>query len=190
MKRIAVFASGYGSNFQKIHENIKYGLMDATLTLFVSDQKDARAVVYAKDHNITCFVFDANAYHRKSDYEEEILHLLKRHHVDLIVLAGYMRKIGPTLLKAYPKRILNIHPSYLPAFKGKDAILQAFDSGVEQTGVTVHYVDENLDSGEIILQEKVDIKGQSLENLTAEIHRVEHRLYTLAIQKVLEEMIA
>jgi phosphoribosylglycinamide formyltransferase 1 len=188
MKNIAVFASGYGSNFMKIHENTLNGKIQARLAFFVSDQPEAHAVLYAKKHQIPSFIFHATDYTKKSIYEDIILSMLRTHQVDVIVLAGYMRKIGHTLLDAYANRIINIHPSLLPLFKGKDAIRQAWESKVPVTGVTIHYVDEEIDHGTIIMQESIVVTHPTIEALTEDMHQIEHRLYTEAIRTLLEDM--
>ncbi|RJX27288.1 MAG: phosphoribosylglycinamide formyltransferase [Acholeplasma sp.] len=187
MKKIAIFASGTGSNFKKIHENIKQGLLPAHLVYFVSDQPNAPSVMYAKESGIPSFTFDPKDYATKKSYEKEILTRLIQAKVDLIILAGYMRKIGPTLLESYLGKIINIHPSLLPLFKGKEAIKQAWDAKVSETGVTVHFVDEELDHGKIIMQTKIKVNHASLEELTEAVHQVEHQLYTKAIHFILEE---
>ena len=173
----------------KIHENIKNGKIRAKLVLFVSDQQGAHSVHYAKDQGIPMFVFDQRDYENKTVYERMIVSLLDQYQVDLVVLAGYMKKIGPTLLKAYEHKIINIHPSLLPLFKGKDAIHQAWESKVQMTGVTIHYVDEKIDHGKIIIQESLKVTHHTIEELTEAIHQIEHRIYSETIHKLLEEMI-
>lgn len=189
MKKIAVFASGYGSNFLQINQHTQTGILNAHLAILISDHPEARCVMYAKDHHIPYFAFDPTHYSKRAHYEKEILALLRDYQVDLIVLAGYMRKVGRTLLKAYPKRIINIHPSLLPLFKGKDAIKQAWHNRANETGVTVHYVDEEIDHGEIIIQERLIVNHKTIEELEKDIHQIEHRLYTIAIKHVLEEIL-
>jgi len=187
MKRIAVFASGTGSNFKAIHQNILNGLIPAELACFVCDHPDAQSANYARDHRIDSFIFEPSTYKHKNDYELEILAYLNRHQVDLVVLAGYMRIIGQTLLHAYPNQIINIHPSLLPLYRGKDAIKRAWDHCEEKTGVTIHFVDEAVDHGKIILQEELIIDHASIDELTEAIHLIEHRLYTQAICLLLED---
>lgn len=187
MKHIAVFASGYGSNFIKIHENTLQGKINAKLVLFVSDQPKANAVSYAKQHHIPMFIFHRDDYKKRMEYETIILQYLREHQVDWIILAGYMQKIGSTLLTPYEGRIINIHPSLLPMFKGKDAIKQAWDANAKMTGVTIHYVDEHIDHGKIIAQASIEINHASLKQLEAEIHAIEHDLYTETIIKLLED---
>lgn len=189
MKNIAVFASGFGSNFIRIHQNITKGVIQANLSLFVSDQKDAPSVNYAVNQSIPLYVFNANEYTNKRDYELEILKHLQEQRIDLIILAGYMRIIGKTLLDAYPHKIINIHPSLLPLYKGKNAIQRAWDAHEMKTGVTIHYVDEKVDHGIIITQQELIINHTSVDHLTEDIHKIEHELYTKVICQLLEDMI-
>lgn len=147
MKRIAVFASGNGSNFQAIVNAVKRSELNASITLLVSDKPGAYVIDRAMKEEIPTFVFAAKNYQEKADYEREILKHLKTNKIDLIVLAGYMRLVGGTLLQAFAGKIINIHPSLLPAFPGKDAIGQALEAGVSQTGITIHYVDAGMDTG-------------------------------------------
>ncbi|AIE58807.1 phosphoribosylglycinamide formyltransferase [Bacillus methanolicus] len=185
MKNIAVFASGSGSNFQAILDAINNGSLKAKIKLLVCDQKNAYAIERAKAAQIPQFVFTAKNYLNKEEYENEIVHELKKYGVEFIVLAGYMRLIGPTLLKEYEGRIVNIHPSLLPAFPGKDAIGQALAARVKVSGVTIHFVDEGMDTGPIIAQQAVTIEdGETRESLQRKIQAVEHKLYPEVLQKL------
>ncbi|MDD3122350.1 MAG: phosphoribosylglycinamide formyltransferase [Candidatus Izemoplasmatales bacterium] len=187
MKKLAVFASGSGSNFQAIQEAIDNQMLDAKIEILISDKPKCFAIERARNLSINVFSFYANKYTDKDSYEEEILNLLETLNIDLIVLAGYMRILGPTLLKGFKGKILNIHPSLLPAFKGKDAIGQAIDAKQNIIGVTIHYVTEELDSGMIIAQEKLDISHmKSKTEIEENIHKIEHQLYPNIIMKVLE----
>jgi len=189
MRKIAVFASGFGSNFTAIQEAIKNNTIKAKIQILISDQPLCLAIERAKHYNIDVFAFNTKLYSSKTAYEQEILDKLNDLEIDLIVLAGYMRIIGPTLLRGFKGKILNIHPSILPNFKGKDAIGQAIESKTKVTGVTVHYVNEELDSGEIIAQEELDISNMKSRAVIEEnIHRIEHRLYPKIINQVLEEL--
>lgn len=188
MKKIAVFASGFGSNFQAIINSIKLKDLDANVEILVSDNPLSLAVERARSENIDVFTFNPKNYSSKKDYEIEILKTLEEKQVELLVLAGYMRIIGETLLKKYPNQIINIHPSLLPKFKGKNAIEKAIAASEKILGVTVHYVNQELDSGKIIMQESLDVtKLSSKEDIEAKIHEIEHRIYPKAIKKVLEE---
>lgn len=188
MKRIAVFASGSGSNFQTIVNAIHTGELTAGISLMVCDKPGAFVIERAKSAGIPSFVFNPKEYASKADYERELITLLRNHHVDLIVLAGYMRLIGPTLLKEYEGRIVNIHPSLLPEFPGKDAIGQALAAKAKWTGVTIHFVDEGMDTGPIIVRERVRIEEKDTrESLTKKIQAVEHKLYPSILQMLITQ---
>ncbi|MFB7141555.1 phosphoribosylglycinamide formyltransferase [Gottfriedia sp. NPDC056225] len=185
MKKIAVFASGNGSNFQAILDATVSGELNAEVKLLVCDRQNAYCIERAKQANIPSFNFTAKDYESKEQYEGEIIAHLKELNVEFIVLAGYMRLIGSTILDSFPGKIVNIHPSFLPLFPGKDAIGQALLAGVESTGVTVHYVDEGMDTGPIIAQEEILIeKGDSKESLEQKVHNVEHVLYVKTLNKL------
>jgi len=185
--RIAVFASGNGSNFQAIAEAIASKQVDATICFLFCDNPKAYAVDRAKKIGVPYTVFSPKNYDSRVAYETELLEQLEKKDVDLVVLAGYMRIIGPTLLTAYANRILNIHPSLLPGFPGKSSIRDAFEANEKKTGVTVHFIDEGVDTGPIIAQEEVAILPEdTLDSLEAKIHQVEHRLFPQVIQKLIE----
>ena len=178
MKSIAVFASGSGSNFQAIQEGIERGDIDATIKVVVTDKPGAYVTERAAAKNIPVLALSPKTYDSKEAYEQAILAELRKNEVEFLVLAGYMRLIGATLLEAYPNHIINIHPSLLPSFPGKDAIGQALAHGVKITGVTVHYVDAGMDTGRIIMQRAVDVVEGNREETEAAIHAIEHQLYT------------
>lgn len=189
MKKIAVFASGTGSNFQAINEAIEKGDINAELCILISDRPNSLSIEKAKRFSVPFLALSPKKYSSKEEYESVILDELKKLDIDIIVLAGYMRLIGTTLLKEYKKRIINIHPSLLPSFKGIDAVGQAMKAGVQITGVTVHYVDEGMDTGEIISQQALDISSlKSRDEIESEIHKIEHKLYPKTINKVLEDL--
>jgi phosphoribosylglycinamide formyltransferase 1 len=186
MKRIAIFASGSGSNFQAIAVAAQSGVLNAEISLLVCDKPGAFAVDRAEMLRIPVLVISPKSYPSKAAYEAEILQKLISLDVEMIVLAGYMRLIGPTLLEAFEGKIVNIHPSLLPAFPGKDAIGQALSAGVETTGVTIHYVDEGMDTGPVIASATVRIAAnETRESLQKKIQRIEHSLYP----EVLEELL-
>ncbi|WP_226678607.1 phosphoribosylglycinamide formyltransferase [Mesobacillus jeotgali] len=186
MKKIAVFASGSGSNFQAIAVAAQAGILNAEISLLVCDKPGAFAVDRANMLGIPALVISPKSYPAKAAYEEEILQKLISLDVEMIVLAGYMRLIGPTLLEAYEGKIVNIHPSLLPAFPGKDAIGQALAAGIETTGVTIHYVDEGMDTGPIIASASVRVEaGETRESLQKKIQRIEHSLYPEVLEKLL-----
>lgn len=185
MRRIAIFASGNGSNFEAIAQTFENS--DVTIALLVCDKPQAFVIERAKKRNIPVFVLSPDSCTSKAEYETKIAQALDDKRVEFIVLAGYMRLIGPTLLERYLGKIINIHPSLLPAFPGKDAIGQAYRYGVCVTGVTVHFVDAGMDTGPIIAQEAITIeRNDSLETLTEKIQRVEHQLYPKAIRQCLD----
>ena len=178
MRQIAIFASGSGSNFQALVDAVQSGTLKANIRLLVCDQPGAFVIHRAQSAGIPVFVFRAKDYENKQAFEQEILNELAHLGVDFIVLAGYMRLIGPTLLESFGGRIVNIHPSLLPSFPGKDAIGQAIDGGVKITGVTIHFVDAGMDTGEIIAQEIVRVTtGETKQSLQDKIQHVEHHLY-------------
>ena len=185
--KIAVFASGYGSNFEVIARAAEAGEIPAEVVLLVCDKAEARACQIAEQMNIPMFVFSAKEYATKAEYEAAIVERCKQAEVELICLAGYMRIVGETLLNAYNGLIINLHPALLPSFKGAKAIEQAFEYGVKIFGATIHYVDESLDGGKIIAQRAVEYDGDSLEEITAMVHNVEHQLYIETIKKILDK---
>jgi phosphoribosylglycinamide formyltransferase-1 len=188
MKKIAVFASGSGSNFQAIIDVIQAGELDADISLLVCDKPGAFAIERANASKIPSFVFTAKEYPSKDHYEEEILAQLKAYDVEFIVLAGYMRLIGSKLLAAYKGRIVNVHPSLLPAFPGKDAIGQALAAKVKWSGITIHFVDEGMDTGPIIIQERVRLdENETRESLQQKIQKSEHKLYPSVLQMLLTQ---
>ena len=185
--KIAVFASGYGSNFEAIARAAQAGEIPAEVVLFVCDKAEARACQVAEQMNIPMFVFSAKEYASKAEYESAIVERCEEAGVELICLAGYMRIVGETLLNAYSGKIINLHPALLPSFKGAKAIEQAFEYGVKIFGATIHYVDESLDGGKIIAQRAVEYDGDSLEEITAMVHKIEHQLYIETIKKILDK---
>lgn len=185
-KQIAVFASGSGSNYQAIMEKLAGKEYGYEVALLVCDKPGAKVIARAESFGTPVHVFNPKHYTNKARYENELLSALRDAGVDWIVLAGYMRLIGETLLKPFQDRILNIHPSLLPSFPGKDAVGQAFQAGVKVTGVTVHYVDAGMDTGKIIAQEAVKVKPEDTpDSLQQRIQQIEHHLYPETIQSLL-----
>ncbi|WP_440954811.1 phosphoribosylglycinamide formyltransferase [Methanosarcina sp. Mfa9] len=181
--KIAVLVSGRGSNLQAIIDSIERGyIKDAAVNLVISNKADAYALERARKHGINAVFLDPGRFDR-SGYDREILKLLNNYDVDLLLLAGYFRILGSEIIEAYRDRILNIHPSLLPAFKGLHAQRQAFEYGVKVAGCTVHYVDEGLDSGPIILQSCVQVlPDDTEETLTGRILEQEHIIYPEAVR--------
>ena len=184
-KRIAVFASGNGSNFEAVAKACQKGRINAEVVICVCDHPGAYVCERARKLNISVLELRPKSFKTKADYETAILNELKSLEVDFIVLAGYMRIIGQTLLEAYEGKIVNIHPSLLPAFPGVDAIGQALDYGVKIFGVTVHYVDNTLDGGKIISQAAIPYDGDDREELETMIHAREHALYVSSLKSLL-----
>lgn len=182
--KIAVFASGSGSNFAALEQACREGELHAEIVLVVVDQPTAYVIERAKQANIRTAVFQPKAFSSKAAYEEAVLEALTEMEVKWLVLAGYMRLIGPTLLNAYPSRIVNIHPSLLPSFPGKDAIGQAIAHGVKVTGVTVHLVDEGMDTGPILAQRAVPVVDGDVNQTATAIHAAEHELYKETLQQL------
>ena len=185
--KIAVFASGTGSNFEAICSAAERGEIPAEVALMVCDKPLAAVCERARKHDVPSFVFSAKDYASKAEYEQQIVEECQQRGVELICLAGYMRLVGSTLLNAYRGRIINLHPSLLPLYKGARAIEQAFENGDKRYGATIHYVDESLDGGEIISQQSLCYEGDSLEEVTEMIHQLEHKLYTETIKTLLSK---
>jgi len=180
--RFAVFISGNGSNLQAIIDAVKAGEIKAELALVVSSNEAAYGLKRAESASIKSVVFDPKKYTNKQSVDRDIIIKLKEEKIDFIVLAGYMRLLTPYFLKHFPNKVLNIHPSLLPSFKGMEGIKDAFTYGVKVTGVTVHFVNEKMDNGPIILQDSIKIyEDDTLESLETKIHKLEHKLYPKAI---------
>lgn len=179
--RIAVFASCNGTNFQVIAEQFPNNVK-----LAFSDHRDAYVLERAKKRNVLAVSLERQAYPHKQAYEEAIIKLLEAQHIDLIVLAGYMKIIGPTLLEAYKGRIINIHPSYLPDFAGSPYAIEDSHAAKRGLGVTVHYVDEGVDTGQIIAQVPA-VYTASLTAYEKHIHELEYQLYPQVIKQLLAD---
>lgn len=181
--KIAVLVSGRGSNLQAIVDSIEKGyIKNATINVVISNKANAYALERARNHGIDAVFLDPGEYDR-DEYDRAILNVLSQYDTDLLLLAGYFRLLGNEIIKAYRNRIMNIHPSLLPAFKGLHAQKQAFEYGVKVAGCTVHFVDEGLDSGQIILQKCVPVlTGDTEETLTARILEQEHIIYPEAVR--------
>ncbi|MBW7474857.1 phosphoribosylglycinamide formyltransferase [Paenibacillus oenotherae] len=184
--RIAVFASGQGTNFQSLADAAQQERLEgASLELLVCDKPEAPVVERARRAGIDTFLFRPKEYASREAYEEEILAELRRRGIELIVLAGYMRIITPVLVEPYYGRMINVHPSLLPAFPGVGAMKQALDYGVKVTGVTVHYVDGGLDSGPIIAQRAVEVlDGDTEATLAPRVHAAEQELLPWVVQRI------
>ena len=183
--RLAVFASGSGSNYEAIAKACSEGVIDADVVLLVCDKPGAYVLERAKRYGTECFAFNPKEYGSREAYETVLATMLDERDVDFVCLAGYMRIVGKVLLERYERRIVNIHPSLLPSFKGAHAIQDAVDYGVKLFGVTTHFVDETLDGGRIIDQAGVVYEGSDIEELTNIIHGIEHKLYVKTINKLI-----
>ena len=187
MMNIAVLASGRGSNFSAIIRAAKKGKIKANLSLLVCDNPKAGAVGRAKRAGVKIAMVKREDFSSRDDFERKIIEHLQQNNIDLVVLAGFMRMLGHELISRYENKIINIHPALLPSFKGAHGIKDAFDYGVKVTGVTVHFVDGQMDHGPIILQSPLRIEeGDTPESLEAKIHKLEHKIYPEAIQLFLE----
>lgn len=186
-KRIGVLLSGRGSNFDAIAESITRGrIPGAEIAIVVSNRDSAPGIERAQRRNIESRVIPSKGLEREA-YDRQVVAALKEKQVDLVCLAGYMRLLSPYFVSAFPNRILNIHPSLLPAFPGLEAQRQALEFGVKVSGCTVHFVDENLDAGPIILQATVGVRDtDTVESLSARLLAEEHRIYSEAVRIVLE----
>lgn len=180
---LGVLASGRGTNLEAIIKAARSGKLDATVAIVISDRKGAMALRRAARHGVEAVYVPPGSFPDKEAYEREIVRLLRERGVQLVVLAGYMRLVGSTLLDSFPQRVMNIHPALLPSFPGLEAQKQALEYGVKVSGCTVHFVDGGVDTGPIILQQAVPVReDDTVESLSARILRQEHKLYPAAIQ--------
>ena len=187
-RTLGVLISGRGSNFQAILDAIRQGELDARIGIVLSNVASAAGLARARDADVPTAVFDHKSFASREDFDQAIVDELNRHEVDLVCLAGFMRRLSPVFVRAFPNRILNIHPSLLPSFAGLHAQRQALEHGVRVSGCTVHVVDEELDHGPIVLQAAVVVKDDDTEEtLSARILKEEHRAYPKAIRLMLEK---
>ncbi len=187
--RLGILISGRGSNFEAIANSIARRRLDAEVAILISNRASAQGLKIARERGIPMRVIPSQGMDREA-YDKLLIEELRTHEVDLVCLAGFMRLLSATFVRAFPQRVLNIHPSLLPAFPGLDAQRQALDHGVKITGCTVHFVDEFLDSGPIVIQSAVPVlDGDSPESLSARILAQEHVIYSQAIQYIVEERI-
>lgn len=185
MKKLAVFASGEGTNYEAIARACACGELDARVVLMVCDRPGAAVVEKARRFGTESFVFSPRDYASKADYEKEIVRRMDELGVNLVCLAGYMRIVSDVLLDAYGGRIINIHPSLLPAFRGAHAVEQAVEYGVKVYGITIHYVNSELDGGRIIAQRAFEYDGGDPEEVHRLGQKIEHRLYIETIAKLI-----
>jgi len=182
MRNLGFLVSGRGSNMAAVLEEIAAGRLKAEARVVISDKPDAPALALAAGRGLPAFVIERKNFPRRREFEEDMVRVLKEHGVSLVVLAGFMRLLGPAFLAAFPGRVINIHPSLLPAFPGLEAQRKALDHGVKIAGCTVHYVNEVMDGGRIIAQAAVPVEPEdTVESLSARILAQEHRLLARAI---------
>jgi phosphoribosylglycinamide formyltransferase-1 len=185
MKRLGILLSGRGSNFIAIADNVAAGKLPAEIAIVISNRADAPGIEAARKRELPSVVIESKGKSREA-HDAEMIAALQAAKVDLICLAGYMRLLSPAFIRAFPQRILNVHPSLLPAFPGLDAQKQALDYGVKITGCTVHFVDEDLDHGPIVVQRAVPVLAtDDIESLSKRILEQEHIAYSEAIRMVL-----
>lgn len=187
-RRLGVLISGRGSNLQSIIDATRRGELDATIAVVVSNRPDAAGLLRAREAGLQAVCLQQRDFASRDAYDAAVADVLRAHAVELVCLAGFMRMVGAPLLEAFPDRILNIHPSLLPAFPGLDAQRQALEHGVTVAGATVHFVNAELDGGVIVLQASVPVLADdTVEALSARILVEEHKLYPRAIARVLAD---
>ena len=187
MRRLGILLSGRGSNFEAIAASIAEGRLDAEIAVVVANRAEARGLERARELGLKAVLVPSKGVERQ-EYDRRVVEVLREHGVELVCLAGFMRLLSGYFIREFPLRILNIHPSLLPAFPGLDAQHQALEHGVKFSGCTVHFVDENLDAGPIIIQAVVPVEDtDTADTLAARILKEEHRIYTEAIRLVLSE---
>jgi len=187
---IAVLASGNGSNFEALVKTTREGLSKANICLLVVDKKKAFARTRAKKLGVRTIFIDPCRFKTPLEFDKALLRVMRAEKIGLVLLAGYMRMLTPYFVRQYKNKIVNIHPALLPAFKGTCSIERAFSYGCKITGVTVHFVDEKMDHGPIILQEPITIRdNMTLAALESEIHRLEHRLYPKALELIVKKQL-
>ena len=185
MKRLGILLSGRGSNFEAIAENIERGRLNAEIAAVISNRAEARGIEIARERGLPAVVLPSKGVER-AEYDRRVVAELQNRGVELVCLAGFMRLLTPEFCRAFPLRALNIHPSLLPAFPGLESQKQALEYGAKFAGCTVHFVDENLDAGPIILQAAVPVRDDDTEaSLSQRILREEHRIYSEAVTLVL-----
>ena len=188
MKRLAVFVSGSGTNLENLAQKIEEGkLKGCKIALVISDDAEAYALKRAKRLNLDSVVVKRTDYKTKADFEGKIREHLQKAGIDYVILAGFMRILSPAFVAAYRWRVINIHPALLPNFQGPHAIKDAWEANAKESGATVHFVDEDVDSGPTILQGKVKREaGDTIEQFEQKIHQVEYEIYPKAIQLLVD----
>ena len=183
--KLAVFISGTGTNMVAIHNAIKAGELDATIELIVSSNDHAKGIQYAQNEGLDLLVFTPADYDDPEAVDARIVEALNERDIDYVAMAGYMRKVTPVLLDAYPNRVVNLHPALLPVHRGAHAIQDAFEAGDEVTGITIHFANEEYDKGPIIFQHEVPVlPDDTLDDLETRIHAAEHEYYPQVLQRI------
>ena len=186
--KLAILVSGYGSNLQAIIDNIESNYLSAEIALVLSNVKNAFALERGKKHGLETIFLDPKTFTNRDDYEDKMIEILQSKSIDLICLAGFMRILSKKFIQAFPKKIINIHPSLLPAFPGLNVQKKALEYGVKFSGCTVHFVNEEVDGGPIILQSTVPILDEDdTESLSGKILEQEHIIYPEAIRLIIEK---
>lgn len=187
MTRVGVLLSGRGSNFQAIADRVAAGDVPAEIAVVIANRADAGGLEAARARGLKAICLPSKGIDREV-FDRQLIDALREHEVEWVILAGYMRILSAAFIRAFPQRILNIHPSLLPAFPGLDAQHQAFDYGVKISGCTVHFVDEHLDHGPIVMQAAVAVEPEdTAETLSARILKEEHRIYSASLRRLLTE---
>ena len=187
MKNIVIFASGFGSNFQALLDATKDGRLQGKIVGLICDKPGAYAIERAKIVSIPVALIERSSYSSKVEMDKAILNQCQDWKADWLVLAGYMRLLSPMLIQAYPRHIVNIHPSLLPKYRGLDAVGQALDKKETIYGLTIHYVDEGMDTGEIIVQVPFETDAMDRDHIEKRLHALEHQTYPAVINKLIME---
>jgi len=181
--RLGVLISGRGSNLQSIIDVSKKGMIDAEIAIVISDKNDAYGLVRAKENDISTLFLSPKDYRNREDFDKKVVEELNKYKVDLVLLAGFMRIVTSVLIEPFKNRIMNIHPALLPSFPGLDAQKQALEYGVRFSGCTVHFVEEGMDEGPIIIQAVVPVMdSDAVDSLSERILKYEHKIYPIAVQ--------
>lgn len=183
--KLAIFISGTGTNMVAIHNAIKDGALDATIELIVSSNDYAKGIDYARNEGLDLLVFTPADYDDPEAVDARIVEALEEHDIEYVAMAGYMRKVTPVLLDAFPNRVVNLHPALLPKHRGAHAIQDAFEAGDEVTGITIHFANEEYDKGPIIFQHEVPVlPDDTIDDLETRIHAAEHEYYPQVLQQI------
>lgn len=183
--KLAVFISGTGTNMVAIHNAIKDGALDATIELIVSSNDYAKGIDYARNEGLDLLVFTPADYDDSEAVDARIVEALEERDIEYVAMAGYMRKVTPVLLDAFPNRVVNLHPALLPKHRGAHAIQDAFEAGDEVTGITIHFANEEYDKGPIIFQHEVPVlPDDTIDDLETRIHAAEHEYYPQVLQQI------